>query len=522
MIKGIYISATSACFELENEEAYFAPESFDVFLDGKRCFTCNTNVFSLFDLVPDTDYVLEVSGRRMHHSLQFYTYQETCAVDVRSLGAVGDGVHDDTTAIQNAIHFLPAGARVHFPAGIYLTRPLALRSHITLEFSKNAILRGSADRMQYPVIPGTVSELNSRKEWMTGSFEGMTMPMYQSLLHGEYCEDVSIIGQGVIDGNAQSSDFWTAHKDFDIARPRAVFLCNCKHITIHGITAMNSPSWNFHPFYCEHVSFYDVKVEAPKNSPNTDAIDPEACIGVNIIGCHLSVGDDCVAIKSGRIELSRQRLQCAEHHVIRNCRMAYGHGAVTLGSETACGVRDLSVTRCLFDSTDRGLRIKTRRGRGRHCDITGIVFERIRMRNVITPFVINMWYNCCDPDRFSDYVKCRTPLPVDDRTPHLGTFTFRDIECTDAHAAACYIDGLPEMPIDQVAFERVSVRFSSDAKPFVPAMQNDATLQLRMGFYFNNVRSVRVHDVHISGVAGPALITKNCGQVDRAELYEEC
>ncbi|MBQ7887168.1 MAG: glycoside hydrolase family 28 protein [Clostridia bacterium] len=521
MVKLLYAGSVSACFELENDAAYAAPQRFDVLLDGERRFACDTNVFSLFDLKPDADYLLEIAVDGERYALPFHTKTETCAADVRSFGAVGDGIADDTTAIQSALHFLPAGARLRFPKGVYLTRPLALRSHITLDFAEDAVLLGSAERERYPVLPGVVSDLNGGSDLMTGAFEGLTRPMYQSLLHGEYCEDVTITGLGIIDGNAQHSDFWTAFKSFETARPRLVFLCNCKHVTMHGVTAKNSPSWNLHPFYCEDVSFYDVKVEAPKDSPNTDAIDPEACVGVNIIGCHLSVGDDCVAIKSGKLELSRQRLQSAQRHVIRNCRMAFGHGAVTLGSETACGVRDLSVTRCLFDSTDRGLRIKTRRGRGKHCDITGIVFENIRMRHVITPFVINMWYNCCDPDRFSDYVKCRTPLPVDERTPHLGSFTFRDIACSDAHAAACYIDGLPEAPIDQATFERVSVSFAKDAKPFVPAMQNDAVSRLRMGLYFNNVKSVCIHDVTICGAQGPALITQNCGQVVTENLREE-
>ena len=521
MIKLLYAGSVSACFELENDAAYYAPARFDVCLNGEHRFSCDTNVFSLFDLKPDTAYELTIALEGQQYTLPFTTSKESFAADVRSFGAVGDGEHDDTDAIQSALHFLPAGARLHFPAGTYLTRPLALRSHITLDFAEDAVLLGSADRSRYPVLPGTVADLNGGSELMTGAFEGLTRPMYQSLLHGEYCEDVTITGLGTIDGNAQNSDFWTAFKTFETARPRLLFLCNCKNVTMHGVTAKNSPSWNLHPFYCENISFYDVKVEAPKDSPNTDAIDPEACVGVNIIGCHLSVGDDCVAIKSGKLELSRQRLQSAQRHTIRNCRMAFGHGAVTLGSETACGVRELSVTRCLFDSTDRGLRIKTRRGRGKHCDITDIVFENIRMRRVITPFVINMWYNCCDPDRFSDYVKCRMPLPVDDRTPHLGRFTFRDITCTDAHAAACYIDGLPEMPIDQVTLERVTVGFAKDARPFVPAMQNDAVPRLRMGLYFNNVNTVCIDHVTVSGAEGGALIAENCGQVITNELCEE-
>lgn len=521
MIGLLYAGATSACFELSSATAYYAPEKYEVLLNGAHALEANTNVFSLFSLSPGTAYTLTVRRGGAVETLSFSTPQETCAVSVKAFGAAGDGMTDDTNAIQAAIHFLPMGARLVFPAGTYLTRPLALRSHLTLELEKGATLLGCPDRAQYPVLPGAVQDLDGGKPLMIGAFEGQTKPMYQSLLHGESCEDVTITGEGVIDGNAQNTDFWTNFKNFEPARPRLMFLCSCKNVTLHGVTAKNSPSWNLHPFYCENVSFYDVKVQAPKDSPNTDAIDPEACVGVNIIGCRLSVGDDCVAIKSGKIELARVRLQSAQKHVIRNCLMEFGHGAVTLGSETACGVKDLTVTRCLFDSTDRGLRIKTRRGRGKDCDITGIVFENITMRSVITPFVINMWYNCCDPDRFSDYVKSREKLPVDERTPHLGEFTFRNITCTDAHAAACYIDGLPEMPIDKVTFENVYVDFAKDAKPFVPAMQNDAVPRCKLGLYLNNVGEVCVRNVTVRGAEGGALLCENCGNVKAEELKEE-
>ena len=517
----LYAGATSACFELDNQAPYEAPSAYEVWLNGEKQFECQTNVFSLFSLKPDTEYVVALQGGA-EGECAFRTAGETCAVDVRSFGAVGDGVHDDTAAIQSAINFMPAGARLVFPEGTWLCRPLALRSHLTLELCENAVLLGSANRADYPILPGVVSDLNTGAEWMTGAFEGLTRPMYQSLLHAEYCEDITITGRGVVDGNAQNSDFWTAFRAFETARPRVMFLCNCRNVTLHGVTVRNSPSWNLHPFYSENISFYDIAVNAPKNSPNTDAIDPEACRGVNIIGCRLSVGDDCIAIKSGKLELARKRLQSASDHVIRNCLMEFGHGAVTLGSETACGVKDLSVTRCIFRKTDRGLRIKTRRGRGKDCDITGITFENILMDGVITPVVINMWYNCCDPDRFSDYVKSREKLPVDDRTPHLGAFTFRYLTCVGAEAAACYIDGLPESPVDEVTFENVSITFAQDAKPFVPAMQNDAVARCRMGLYCNNVRCVNVKNVLVKGAQGEALLTPNCEQVHSDGLREEC
>ena len=62
------------------------------------------------------------------------------------------------------------------------------------------------------------------------------------------------------------------------------------------------------------------------------------------------------------------------------------------------------VTQCLMDHTDRGLRVKTRRGRGNTAVIDGLVFRNVEMRGVKAPFVINMFY-FCDPDGHGPYVQ---------------------------------------------------------------------------------------------------------------------
>ncbi len=67
-----------------------------------------------------------------------------------------------------------------------------------------------------------------------------------------------------------------------------------------------------------------------------------------------------------------------------------------------------------------GLRVKTRRGRGKYAIIDGLVFRDVVMDGVLAPFVINMFY-FCDPDGRSDYVQTHEALPVDEMTPTLGT-----------------------------------------------------------------------------------------------------
>ena len=514
-----YVSSVSACLELDTNTPFYAPEPYEVYLNGKKLRREETNVFSLFGLEPDAEYTVEARGAALCETATFRTRPETCAIDVKAFGAAGDGVKDDTRALQAAISFLPEGGRLRFPAGRYLTLPLCLKSHITLEFAEGAALVGSPERERYPILPGALPDLTSGKEVYFGGFEGSPIPMYQSLLTAQYCEDIQLIGPGAVDGNAEAGGFWTGYRDFPAARPRLIFLNRCKDVNLHGLRCADSPSWQLHPYYCERVGFYDVRVTAPKDSPNTDALDPESCDGVEILGCRFTVGDDCIAIKSGKMELASRLNRPADHHTIRNCLMEFGHGAVTLGSEIGAGVKNLTVTQCFFRGTDRGLRIKTRRGRGELCHVDGVTFENIRMDGVLTPVVINMWYNCNDADRESEYVWSRVALPVDARTPYLGGFVFRDIVCTNAEVAACYIDGLPERPVEAVMFENVSVAFAEDARPDIPAMKNFAEPCCRLGLYFDNVRKVRLRNVALEGVEGEKCVARHCGEVEGSVSY---
>ncbi len=514
MIKTLFVSSTSAAFEWQNDLCYYTDSEYTVYLNKEEVYKGNTNVFSLFGLKPNTEYTLTASCLLGEYS--FKTAYESCAVSVTDFGAVGDGVSDDTAFIQTAINCLPKDARLYFPTGTYLTAPLCLKSHITLEIEKDAILLGHPDKKRYPVVPGTVTDIVNGEDVHFGTWEGNAVPMHQSLLFAEYAEDITIVGRGVLDGNAEAGGWWVDVKSYPIGRPRLLFLNRCTGVRVHGIHAKNSASWQMHPYFSKNIDFIDMYISAPKDSPNTDAIDPEACDVVNIIGCRFSVGDDCIAIKSGKIEIGKKFKTPANRHTIRNCLMQFGHGAITLGSEMAGGVTNLNVCRCIFENTDRGLRIKTRRGRGKDAIIDGVVFDNIKMQGVITPIVINMWYNCCDPDCHSEYVWSREALPIDDRTPYLGSFTFKNMECLDCSAAACYCDGLPERPIKEITLENISFTYKKDAKPFKPAMREFMEDFLCRGMYFDNVERLFIKNVTLSGVIGEPLMASNV-----KELIEE-
>ena len=503
------VTSVSACFELENDLPYYAHSEYDVAVDGKTVLSgVRTNVFSLFDLKPAARHTVSVG----EDSVTFTTKEESACVSVRDFGAVGDGVTDDTVAIQNAILACSKNGRVQVPAGTYLIRPLVLKSHMTFELKEGALLLGDTVEEHYSILPGSVSDAESGEERIFSMWEGNPTNGRQSLISAHHSADIAVVGRGIIDGNAQNSTWWENVKTRTIGRPRLVFFNRCENILFHGILGRNSASWNFHPFFCKNVDFCDIAVEAPKNSPNTDGTDPESCDGVRYIGVRFSVGDDAIAIKSGKMYMGMKYQTPATNHLIRNCLMEYAHGAVVLGSEMSGGIRDLTVSQCLFSHTDRGLRIKTRRGRGRYAVIDGVEFSNIRMDNVMTPLVMNMYY-FCDPDGKTEFVWSKEPHPVDDTTPYLGRFTFRDMVCTDCEWAAGYFYGLTEQPIGSVTIENVSFSFKEDASSGHPAMMSYIDEECKRGLYFNCVKEVRLKNVTMTGQVGDRVIALNVGEV---------
>lgn len=509
----LFVSDTSVCLELDNNSCYYANEPFEVVINGeKQEKKYKENVFSLFGLLPDCDYTVEAAGEKV----TFRTEREcSMCINVQKQGAVGDGKSEDTAVLQACIDACPSGGKIYVPKGVYKIAPLTLKSNITIEIAKGAVLCGVTEVEKYPVRAATaISEDGTA--YIKETFEGEVLPCRASLLHGYGVTNVRIIGQGTIDGNAQSSTWWTKeYKNRSIGRPRLVFLNGCKNILFHGITVQNAAAWTIHPFLCENVSFYDVSIYSPAtDAPNTDGIDPDCCNGVNIVGCRLSTGDDCIAIKSGKRELAEQLKTVADKHTIRNCLMERGHGAVVLGSEIGCGVRELSVTQCMFDQTEKGLRIKTRRGRGKLSVIDGVVFENLKMNGVITPFVINMYYNCGAGGK-TEYVWSREMREVDDDTPFVGSVTFRNIECKNCICMAGYFDGLVESPIKRVEIENVSFHFKMDAELCTPATLSFVKAYSRGGLYFDNVEGIIIKNVHFENVDGEEIILKNYSSYQR-------
>ena len=514
-ISKLFVQARSATVQIADGGLYHTKAVYQLFLNGQAAGAADTAVTSLYDLQPETEYVLSVRlGAEEVGQCAFRTARESYTLNVRQFGAVGDGVHDDTAAIQAAILHCPADGRVLIPAGRYHVLPLMLKSHVRIELRRGATLLLETDRSKFPILPGMILSTDETDDLNLGSWEGNPLDMYAAFISGMDVEDVVLYGEGVLDGQGDKSDWWQNCKVRRGAwRPRMLFLNHCKNVTVQGVTFQNSPSWNLQPYFSKDLRFLNIRVNAPANSPNTDGFDPESCDGILLAGAHFSLGDDCIALKSGKLYMGQRYKTPCQHIEISHCLMENGHGGMTCGSEMAGGIAHVRLHDCLMRNTDRGLRVKTRRGRGNTAVIDGLVFRNVEMRGVKAPFVINMFY-FCDPDGHGPYVQCRDAMPVDEYTPKLGSLTMEDIVATDAQFAGCYFDGLPEQPIERVSMKNVTITFDPNAEAGQAAMADNRPLVKKLAIYAENVKSIQLHNVKIEGYEGERLRFANVGHFE--------
>ena len=235
-------------------------------------------------------------------------------------------------------------------------------------------------------------------------------------------------------------------------------------MTVQGITFRNSPSWNIHPLLSRDLSFLNIAVEAPADSPNTDGFDPQSCDGVRVLGALFSVGDDCIAIKSGKIWHGRKYHVPCQNLEIAWCAMLDGHGGVTVGSEMAGGVYRVRVHHCLMRGNDRGLRIKSRRGRGKNA-VVG--------------------------------------------TPTIGSVTFERVRAEGCHACAAWILGLPERPVRNVTIRDSFFGFAENAEAQGPAMAENVPAVRNLGIVAQFIDGLTVENVTMEHIEGEMVQIKD-------------
>ena len=302
-------------------------------------------------------------------------------VMLSDFGAVPDGITLNTDAFAKAVKALEklGGGHLVVPAGIWLTGPITLKDRIDLHLERNALILFSPDKKDH-LKDGNV----------------------QSCISVSKRSDVSITGEGIIDGNGEwwravkrgkvSDVEWKDYKRMggteddggklwypfnldsydNIAesakaqekmRVHMIRFTDCERVLVKGVTIQNSPKFHLIPTRCKDVIIDGVTVRCPWNAQNGDGIDISCCQDVLIVNNTVDVGDDGICMKAGGGAAALKYPPVARI-LIQDNTVFHAHGGFVIGSEFSAGVEDVVVRGNVFSGTDVGLRFKSAPGRG--------------------------------------------------------------------------------------------------------------------------------------------------------------
>ena len=265
---------------------------------------------------------------------------------IRKYGAVGDGVTNDASSIQQAVDECSkkGGGRVVCEAGTYLCSTITLKSNVDLYLEMGCTIISSLDSSFYT--------------------DGR-----EALIESKDTENVSISGFGTIDGRSYliyyDDDQDPLHEapfdyPYGVFRPRTSKFENVKNLVIRDITIKNSVLWTLHFAGCNYVSISGVRIFNDIRCNNNDGIDPDCCKNVTISDCIIVSGDDPVVIKSTK-EMAQKYGSC-ENIVVSNCIFKTKSAGLKIGTETWADIRNISMSNCVIEECGRAVAIWVRDG----------------------------------------------------------------------------------------------------------------------------------------------------------------
>jgi len=362
--------------------------------------------------------------------------------NLADFGALGDGRTMNTEAFARAIAAVEkaGGGRLVVPSGVFRTAPLALCSNLDLHLAAGAVIQA----------PDTFAALGlpNPAQFKSQAEANAVYKVPNPLITGTRLHDVALTGSGTIDGSGAHWWEWSERAARAVAqtqpgrvvyrRPHLVVINGCERLLVADLTLTNSSMFHLVPKNVTDLTIERVKVRAPFNAPNTDAIDPGPVTRAWIHHCDIDTGDDDIVIKSGGTDV-----------LIEDCTIKHGHG-ISIGSETTTGVHNLLVRRCTFDGTDNGIRIKSMRGAGGL--VENVRYTVIRMKHVANAIVLQL-----------DYVDNNRPDFKGDPTkvPAIRNILLDHLTIEGSRNAGI-IHGLPDSPITNITLRDITLTAEKD------------------------------------------------------------
>ena len=453
--------------------------------------------------------------------------------DVRAFGAKGDGKTLDTPAINKAIDNAASagGGTVRFPAGVYLSVSIHLKSNITLYLDQGATILAADPR------EGFKYDLPEPNPWDKYQDFGHSH-WHNSLIWGEGLENISILGPGRIWGkglvrsgsqsrtreqndalrnkqpNKQDAPFGYPSPS-DAVEPgwgnKAISLKLCRNVILRDFTILHGGHFAILATGVDNLTIDNLKIDT-----NRDGIDVDACRQVRISNCSVnSPFDDGICPKSS---YALGFARATENVTITNCQVSgydegtfldgtykreyrreggnntfYPTGRIKFGTESNGGFKNITISNCVFDFS-RGFALESVDG-GFLEDVT---ITNITMRDIVnSPFFLRLGSRNRGPKELT-------------KTGELRRVTISNVVVYNADPKySSIISGIPGHYIEDVRLSNIRIYYQGggtkeQAAIEPPEKENDYPEPSMFGvipsygFFVRHAKNIELNNVEVS------------------------
>lgn len=418
------------------------------------------------------------------------------------------GSADNATSIQKAIDKATIeGGTVIVPAGIFITGTIQLKSNVTLQLNKNAVLKGIANKAAYPSI---------RIAYQAHSTTGQTG---YALIFASKAQNISIIGEGTIDGNGEDPIF-DSKSNPNTMRPYGLLIESCRNITISGIKMQHSAMWMQRYVNCDFLKITGVTVFNHANW-NNDGVDIDDCHNVVISDCIIDADDDALCFKS-------EGDRGVKNVVVTNCILATHASAFKFGTGSTGGFESVTFSNTVIRqslATNMKHPFKQKSG------LTGIdiassdgaLVKDINISNIIIDSLENPIFI-----KLGNRLR-RTSVTPKGKKGVVSGINFSNIIIKNSGISPTTVTGFPDNAITDINFRDIFITHSGGGTAkdtsLVVAENSDHYPGTRMfvrklpatGFYLRHVKNISFNNVQINIVGNDAraiLVTDDVREME--------